>query len=517
MADALENGAATPARILVVCCDGTWNDPDSDTNVWRTFRFLRNACVLESGDPHATGDVLEFRGGLLEQRTGRNAVRHRVAARYERGVGDDRGGGAFGVGLAEKVRNAYRFIVENWEVGARIFIFGFSRGAYTARSLAGLLNAAGVVRNERAAVEEAWNYYRSPRGRRSALLEQRLIDLQATDAKLHTPVRFLGVWDTVGSLGVPVLSVRRAFDSWLGQHYRFHNTGLGRNVIHANQALAIHEQRGAFKPVLWTRRFADVRDEAGRETRQHMLQVWFAGSHADVGGGYRGDRGLADVALDWMLRRAVQAGLPLEERAWLDPGGDLASVIKCEPNPFAARNISSNWLWRTVAGQNPGLVDFLLDRLPVVVRVPLGGLRQVLRIPDVERAIGGETPTDDGHFVVGLGQRLHQSVIRRYRGDHRPSSVKTALTAELPIFHERASARTPCRPDTTVIVDEEEATLVDRSKVGLGVGGVPWLSRGATCRVAIDSRQWQARVAWAESGRAGLDLLHPVREGQVLN
>ncbi len=499
---------AAPPRVLVVCCDGTWNDPADRTNVWRTFELLRRHCGAAAVAPDERTGSAEFPASLAFESVGGRRVAIPLVAFYDKGVGEVRGG-AFGVGLGVNVQQAYAFIARNWEPGARLFVFGFSRGAYTARSLAGMLNAAGVVVAEAGALGEAWQHYRASRAERNASVA-RIVALQQTGAALHTPVRFLGVWDTVGSLGVPILSLRRAFDQWLGHRYRFHNTGLGRNVIHANQALAIHERRGAFKPVLWTRRYNTVKDEAGDDTPQHMLQVWFSGSHADVGGGYAGDRGLADIALDWMLRRAVEAGLPLAPTAWLETADDSGAVV-CEPNPFAARNVSSTGVWQAVAGQTKGVFDYVVDQLPLALRAPINGLRRIAQIPDLDRAIGGEIPTDDGQFVVGLGERLHASVTERYRGDHAPASVRTALAADLSVFHERGDRREPCATGSRVMIDDDEAVLVDRSTSGIGVAEVGWLQPNTRCRVALDGERWGARVAWTQGDRAGLALLHRLR------
>lgn len=492
-----------PSRTLVVCCDGTWNDPTDQTNVWRTFEFLRRHCREPAIAPDpATGSAMFASTVELDPPDG-EPYELPLFAFYDKGVGEARGGGAFGVGLGVNVRQAYAFITRHWQPGARLYVFGFSRGAYTARSLAGMLNAVGVVDPEREGAEEAaWAHYRLAPAARTDELKASIDALQKPGARRGTVVRFLGVWDTVGSLGVPVPQLRGLSNKLFGDIYRFHDSALGRNVLNACQALAIHEERGAFKPVLWTRRHDCVDDEAGEPVRQRVLQVWFTGSHGDVGGGYQGDRRLADIALTWMLHRALECGHPLTEPAWQP---------HCEPNPLGARHESLTSPWRFASGDRSSVADALLMQLPVVGKLLLGVL-DLVAVRNVPRAIGGEIPTDDGQFVVGLGERLHASVTERYRGDHAPESVKAAIAAGLPLFHERTSPREAAADATPVTVDDDEAVLIDRSAAGLGIKGIPWLQADARCRVGLDGERWGARVAWTEGDRAGLALMYKLRQ-----
>lgn len=503
MADRCHHGVAPPPRTIVVCCDGTWNDPTDQTNVWRTFELLRRHCREPEVAPDPVTGSAMFASTIGVDPGTDQSVDLPIFVFYDKGVGEARGGGAFGVGLGVNVRQAYGFIIRHWMPGAHIFIFGFSRGAYTARSLAGMLNAVGVVDPARGGAEDAaWAHYRLPPGARSETLKASIDQLQKPGAARGTVVRFLGVWDTVGSLGVPVPQLRGLSNKLFGHIYRFHDSALGRNVLNACQALAIHERRGAFKPVLWTRRHDCVGDEKGEPTRQRVLQVWFTGSHGDVGGGYQGDRRLADIALTWMLHRALECGHPLSEPAWLP---------HCEPSPLGARHESLTSPWRFASGDRASVADALVMQLPVVGKLLLG-LLDLVAVRNVPRAIGGEIPTDDGQYVVGLGERLHASVVERYRGEHVPDNVKAALAAGLPLFHERAAPRQRCDDAPLIGVDEEEAVLVDRSTGGLGITGLPWLQDDARCRVALDGERWGARVAWTNGDRTGLALMYKLRQ-----
>jgi uncharacterized protein (DUF2235 family) len=258
---------------IVVCCDGTWNRPDakSPTNVAKLARAVAE------------------RDGETQQ-----------LCCYHAGVGTKRfervRGGGFGWGLSRNVRDCYRFVVENYEPGDELFLFGFSRGAYTARSTVGLIRNAGILRRENAdRIPEAYDLYRGrgdarhPRGAEA-------IRVRSSYSHDEIAVRFVGVWDTVGALGIP--GVPKILS---GRLWAFHDTELSSKVELAYQALAIDERRRPFVPSLWHRKPED----AGV-----LEQRWFAGVHSDVGGGYP-DCALADVSLSWMADKARAAGLAL--------------------------------------------------------------------------------------------------------------------------------------------------------------------------------------------------------------
>ncbi|MFH8977014.1 DUF2235 domain-containing protein [Streptomyces sp. NPDC017890] len=268
------------AKRLVVCCDGTWNfaDQPSKTNVAKVALAVRS-------------------GAGAEQRV-----------YYHSGVGTHRRerlrGGAFGVGLSRNIVDAYRFLVETYEPDDELFLFGFSRGAFTARSLAGLVRNSGIVSREHAdRIPEAWALYRDrieqPNGAAATLFRR--------SYARETEIRFIGVWDTVGALGIPVPDT-----PWLqpaanrfNRRWAFHNTELSTWVRAAFHALAADEQRSAFRPTLW-------HQKAGSAAQgQELKQVWFAGVHSDVGGGYK-ETGLSDIALLWMVDQARRHGLEFD-------------------------------------------------------------------------------------------------------------------------------------------------------------------------------------------------------------
>ncbi|HEX6011592.1 MAG TPA: DUF2235 domain-containing protein, partial [Geminicoccaceae bacterium] len=294
--------------MIVVCCDGTWNKADDQTNVHRTYRLLAR-CLTGGSEQPIGDDRLVTRGRAPDGR--------QVYLYYATGVGTRRwqrgSGGLFGAGLGENIRQAYSFLAENAAPDDELFVFGFSRGAFTVRSLCGLLGCAGLPTTFcEEAVRAAWRFYRVPPGQRAgSAQEAELVRHEPRGAK----VRFLGVYDTVGSLGVSVPQLRWVnglVERSLGGVIRFHDAALGRNVETACQALAIHERRGTFKPVVWSRAPGLVRRPDGSLGEQRVLQVWFAGSHADVGGGYP-QTDLSDIPFDWMVRRAMEEGLQVDE------------------------------------------------------------------------------------------------------------------------------------------------------------------------------------------------------------
>jgi uncharacterized protein (DUF2235 family) len=266
------------SKRLVVCCDGTWNTPDQEG----------------AGSPCPT-NVTKFALALAD--TADDGTEQRIF--YHRGVGTNRRerirGGAFGFGLSRNVRDAYRFLVETFEPGDELFLFGFSRGAFTARSTAGFVRSAGILRREFAdKVDEAYALYRGrkahPRGIESQLFRH--------SYSYETRIRCIGVWDTVGALGIPIYGLR--FINAFNRRWQFHDTELSTRVDAAFHALAIDEQRRAFEPTIWTQQ-KDAQN-------QRLEQVWFTGVHCDVGGGYP-KPALSDIALLWMVDRAKSCGL----------------------------------------------------------------------------------------------------------------------------------------------------------------------------------------------------------------
>ncbi|RJE85744.1 DUF2235 domain-containing protein [Paracoccus onubensis] len=202
-----------------------------------------------------------------------------------------------GQGLTMRIVHAYTWLARNYRPGDRIFLFGYSRGAFAIRSLAGMISRVGLLRQDRVTdrnVRLAWRYY-SEGG-----LEQAMARFRHRRAHDSVPIRMVGCFDTVMALGIrlPLL--------WMltEPRFRFHDTHLGPDVQYGFQALALNETRAAFAPILW--------DDSSQS--ELIEQMWFKGAHADIGGQLNGlefARPLANIPLVWMLERAEFAGLPL--------------------------------------------------------------------------------------------------------------------------------------------------------------------------------------------------------------
>ena len=287
---------------LVVCTDGTWNSRDAAK---ADGSGLTNVAKLERGiapeDDQGVKQHAFYHAGVG------------VGPWYEKMLG-----GAFGVGLSRNVQQCYTWLVEMYEPGDQLFLFGFSRGAYTARSLAGLVRNCGLLRREhRDRVEEAYTLYRDrkPDTHPSADKAAQFRAAYSREPRIHC----IGVWDTVGALGVPTSGPVGWFTR---QKYGFHDVRLSGTVDNAFHALAIDERRKPFAPTLWEIPDSDLQNPA---RAQRVEQVWFAGVHSDVGGGYP-DCSPSDAALLWMMEKARECGLAFRPDAakGLNPRCDAA-------------------------------------------------------------------------------------------------------------------------------------------------------------------------------------------------
>lgn len=274
---------------IVVCLDGTWNDPIEQTNVYRLFQMLPG----EERQVEENGPIRSHLARSSEQ----------LAAFYLTSVGNGgrtQGllGGTQGIGLHDSMIDAYILISQVYQRGDKIWLFGFSRGAWAARSLGAFIAHSGLIAASEADddsaadhAENIWLIYKDDRGKKRGTRFWKQHD--------ETPIRMIGVWDTVGQLGVPLFNGLRLVDRAELRFLKFRNRELGPRVEHGRQALAIDEERADFTPTPW-------------DEREGIKQVWFAGAHADVGGGYE-NHALSDIALEWMMQEVndLDAGLRL--------------------------------------------------------------------------------------------------------------------------------------------------------------------------------------------------------------
>lgn len=311
------------SKNIIFCADGTWNNAGTEaenkvealSNVYKLFDYLDGATSSPVILNEKTGQILEY------EKTLSDASNTKQIAKYINGVGNSTFkinramGGALGFGLIERIARGYTFISRNYQPGDAIFIIGFSRGAYTARALAGLIAAKGVLATKYQQgdtesydmAQRAWYSYRS--GIQYEKYTHKLqnlftaftsiqnyllsASLSESDFIKHVPIKLVGVWDTVGSLGIPdfEFSDKRAE---VKDAFSFADLDLSPKVQYGLHAIALDEARMLFTPTLWN-------------PRNGVEQVVFPGAHSDVGGGYA-EHGLSDGALQWMIAGLQQHG-----------------------------------------------------------------------------------------------------------------------------------------------------------------------------------------------------------------
>ena len=295
---------------LILLLDGTWNGPEDQTNVARLAAYIK---------PY---------DGYIHQRF-----------YYGPGVGTRRSqrlrGGVLGYGLTDNLLAAYDWLSRRYHVGDEIWIFGFSRGAYTARSLAGMVRKCGLLRiSTPGLLQAAEKLYRQT----ELHPEDHACKAFRNKYSQTTRIHFMGVWDTVGALGIP-----GTFVSEFGK-YAWHDTRLSGIVDRAYHAMALDEHRAVYDVALWT-----SEDGSKKSSNIDVEQRWFIGAHANVGGGYAHSNQLPDIALQWMMTKAVQAGLKLK--------GFYSSDVAWQDNPnnsyteFLAKGYQ---LWRSVKSLGNG-------------------------------------------------------------------------------------------------------------------------------------------------------------------
>ncbi|MGC8121862.1 DUF2235 domain-containing protein [Marinobacter sp. VGCF2001] len=321
---------------IIICSDGTWQSPESDT----ATHVLRLAEAISPEDAAGNNQVVFYDWGVGTE-------------------GDKFSGGIAGKGIDKNIQDCYRFVVHNYEPGDALYLFGFSRGAYTVRSLAGLIRNCGILRREHAEkVGHAYTLYRN-RGPASAPGREKAAKFRKNYAVADVSrIHFIGVFDTVGALGIPA-----PFLGTLGtDRYLFHDTEPSSIINHARHAVSIDENRQDFEPALW-------REKAGIDVKQ----VWFAGVHTDIGGGYP-DHSLGDVAGAWMAKEVQTCGLALERHfVWrLNPDyagkqhNEYKGFYKAMGRktvrpvlPVLHESVKQRWQDAAVKYKSPGLAELI--------------------------------------------------------------------------------------------------------------------------------------------------------------
>jgi hypothetical protein len=397
---------------IAVLIDGTWNKEGAD--------FDTNVAKLD------TAQKIVARAFITPKAL--DGTEQHVF--YHSGVGVDGDlvqkllGGAIGLGLKKIVQEVYGALAGDYAAGDEVYIFGFSRGAYAARALAGLIGASGIQRGGRDDLFElAWQHYRVKPAARSApqtagSADQKAVaDYKARAADFHgtqsQSVKCVAVWDTVGSYGVPagigLAPLARYFTlAVLG----FHDTSFGNHVDVGLHAVGVDEHRRPFVPTFWTM-------PKGQQPRGHVEQTWFAGVHCNVGGGYE-DSGLSDQALIWMIAR-VQALTGLEfnmDAVKANTSPDVEGVV-----------VDSTKGW---------LVDHLFPHY-----------RKVLSPVSIHHGYFFNSEAADQE---NINERVHWSVIAKRQNNAAPRYAPPNLPADIP-------------PEKIAAITAEERVLL-----GLGVG-----------------------------------------------
>jgi len=304
----------TSGKNIVLCCDGTGNAySGTPSNVLRTYSWIERspqqvACYHPGVGTHPLPE-------------GRTRIGRRIRHAKELCVG---------AGVIPTVVSLYTYLLQHYEPDDNIFLFGFSRGAFTARSIAGMIRKCGILK--RTCVDQ---YVPAIAAYRDANLhpdDPNAVKFRAANScgGDTIPIRFIGVWDTVGSLGIPLRGLR-----WLTRRkVQFHDTELSKVVQTACHALAIDEHRHPFLPTLWLEK---------PKPNQTVEQVWFPGCHSDVGGGYA-ETDLSDVTLQWMLGKASAAGLQLD--------AEVIAARPLAPKPTGTMHNSKTGLYRLTPGDD---------------------------------------------------------------------------------------------------------------------------------------------------------------------
>jgi hypothetical protein len=344
---------------IIICLDGTWNDNRAVSTLTNVAKLHH---AIASSDANGVQQISHYVEGIAS--TAGETV-HFLK-------------GAVGFGVGDRIRKAYEQLAADYEPGDEIYLFGFSRGAFEARSLGGLITLCGVAKSVKDfAFGKAWSLYRTRATRRN---EASLAEVRAAS---HYPARIkcVGVWDTVGNIGNPFIS-----SGPIGRMFKFHDTRLSDAIDVGLHALSIDEIRGPFRPALWA-----LPKSQALAAHQHVEQVWFAGTHCNVGGGFR-ETGLSDIALLWMAERATATtGLAF----------DMAELARStRPDPLGAQHVSAT-----------GSI-FRWSRLFPFVRL----VKQALEgISPLRRTLFGAWRTSkvrgDG---VAINESIHDSVLQRF-------------------------------------------------------------------------------------------------------
>ncbi|KAK2591853.1 hypothetical protein QQS21_010462 [Conoideocrella luteorostrata] len=399
---------------LIVCCDGTWMNSD--------YGFVKPGLFRKKGMLQVPSNVTRI-SRCFKRRCGDGTLQ---IISYESGVGsgsntiDSITGGAFGVGLAERVREVYAYLCANYMDGDEIFLVGFSRGAFTARSVAGMIGNLGLLTRE--GIEHFYPIFKDmqnwqngdyvdpfpgvpfrdkPKGPHSAdeyraRLEKMGYTRVYQESGRLIKVKAVCVWDTVGSLGIPKIP-------WL-EKLGWHDTALSERIEHAFQALALDETRTPFSPAVWER---PTRDRLSTDLRQ----VWFPGNHGNCGGGWD-DQGMANCTLAWMMDQMASVGVEFDAPS-------LKRVVELTDDFYQSPEAQSSK--KNPRGIRQWAADPIYERNKPFRPWGLGAIQKAgglvyslsgdsIRTPGMYKQVDPKTTLCKEKFLQDTNERVHSSV-----------------------------------------------------------------------------------------------------------
>ena len=286
---------------------------------------------------------------MIEDRT------ERQVAFYDRGLGTGVhkiSGSIAGLGISRNIKDCYRFLFENFNAGDQVYLFGFSRGAATMRSLSSFIHHFGILPQSRPElISQAYKIYQISDGNKRVTKAAEFIDRHHT---MWTRIRFLGCYDTVAALGLPWPTLSALMELLPFMRHRFHDFKLSQCVDHACQALAIDDARKVFHPILW---------DEDCEQVQSIRQVWFSGMHTDVGGGYP-EQQLSDIPLAWLTNEAVGLGLNIYPKHKVTINENINGIMHNSRGSFWKRVIYRRRIrqWQKSRKQKPLIHGSVLQR-----------------------------------------------------------------------------------------------------------------------------------------------------------
>ncbi len=361
------------AKNIVICCDGTGNEfGDHNSNVVKLYNTLTVDGERQIGYYHPGVGTM-----------GAPTAHNKMSKAWSVVMGL-----AFGAGLLANVGDAYRYLMNSYDFGDRVFLFGFSRGAYTTRALAGVLHMFGLLcPGNDGLIPYILRLY-AKRTRSAAGMThtfQVAEDFKATFCR-HCPVHFAGVWDTVSSIG------------WIWNPVKLPYTAQNPDMRNGRHAVSIDERRCYFRNNLWGPQLPG----------QSVKQVWFAGVHSDVGGSYAEmESGLSKISLEWMLHEGAALGLLVDGQRAERVLGKMPPPPPVPPDPTARAHNSLNWKWWIMEFLPHSYYDPVMKKPRW--RIPLGARR-----------------------LIPEGSVLHETVFEKCRTDqsYRPSNLPQQSAVE---------------------------------------------------------------------------------------